>query len=250
MDYKRLFVLFGIASVVTILFVIYVLFIDDTIYDDPTIEAVNFDIAEADKILEEFGFNKRFGCTTIVQKKYSNTYKAIIALNNVDSSKVKEEECSKLYDEDLLVDKDTPNARYELENGVCMGTTKTISYNDVNAVYKRMYGSDLPRLPIDSKEVDYLLHESYDYVRDEDVFVALECYNCEGACYSHHIREIKSATIKKDILRIDFYDYESGLFELNDDQYDLVTSKHRKLFKCTYNEECMDIIKRDYIYVR
>lgn len=247
MDFKRLLVLFGIASIVTIFFVIYIVFIDDTIYDDPNIEAVDFDIGEAEQLLETFGFNKRFGCITIAQKKYTDTYKAIMALNNVDTSLIHEEKCSNLYNNSLLVDKDLESERYELNNGSCKDNAKVISYDDANLVYKKMYGREMPKTSIDSREIDYLFHESYDYNSDKDAFVLLECYNCLGSCYSLHIREIISATTKKDILRIDFYDYESGLFELNDDHYNLVTSNHSKIFTCTYNEECMDIIKRDYM---
>ena len=250
MNYKNIIILFVVGIIIVSIFIWNQFFGEDALlYDDPKIEAVSFDLDEANQLLETFGINNRFGCTTIAHKKYTDTYKAYVAIQNVDQSKIKEVPCSDLYSKIDLVDKDTEEERYQGSVGVCYPNTKVsiISYNDVNEVYQKMFGKELPRLSIDTTTVHTLLQDSYDYIRDHDVFASVQCYHCDGACYSHQIRELKTAYMKKDILRIDFYDYESGLFELNDDHYVLETTKFKKAFTCTYNDECIDIIKNNYM---
>ena len=249
MNYKNIIIIFVVSCVIIITLFWNNIFGEGIYYDNPNIEAIPYDLESANNLLEQFGINKRFGCTTIVHRTYSDTYKAYVAIQNVDSSKKREVSCSELYSKDDLVDIHTENERYQGKVGVCYSNSNTtiISYDDVAEVYQKMFGKDLPRLSIDTTTIHTLLQDSYDYLRDKDIFVSVQCHDCVGACYSHHIRELKSAYVKKDILRIDFYDYESGLFELNDNHYILETSKFKKSFTCTYNDECIEIIKNNYM---
>jgi len=216
------------------------------------IDKLDYDLDKANELLDYYGFNIRFGCTTIAQYSYNDTFKALVALEKVDSSYFKEEECSNLFSEEKLEKANTPDQRYRGETGVCFSnntksTTNIVSYSDVNKVYKKLYGEDMPKKSINSLKISNQYYIFYDYLAEKDAFVQMNCSGCGGSCYSQHIRKIKDATIEGNTLTINFYDYETGYYELNDNKFNLVTSNIDTTFECDSQDACIQKVENDYL---
>lgn len=156
-----------------------------------------YSVSDADKLLVKFGFKDTGFVNEIYEYGYTDQYKMYVAIKNVDTSKIKEVECTS-----LVVDgKGT--------NGVCPSnktTTSVISYDDVNKIYKSMYGTDMPKSGINLLNLGHLYYVFYDYVEKESGFAKLECGGC-GGTYGPAIKlnKVKSATIDGDKLVIDVY---------------------------------------------
>ena len=206
-----------------------------------------FDIKKAKVLLEEFGFNRRKGCKTIVQNEYNDTYKAIVALEKVAKDKIIEENCTDLFSITKL--EANPEPLFKGDTGVCMkdAKAKTITYNDVNEIYKKMYGEDISPENINALSINSQDYALYDFLEGRDLFVKLDCYGCGGTCYSKHIREIKSATQNDNIVTITIYDYESDGVTVEDGIFKFSTEKISENIECQTDNQCINIIKKDYL---
>lgn len=124
---------------------------------------------------------------------------------------------------------------------------ETITYNDANAMYKKMYNEDLPTLHVNglrNNSQDYVL---YEYLNDRDIFVKLDFYGAGGTCSSTNIRKVKKAIQEDNLIKIYVLDYESGYFELDDNIYHFQTNRLAVDIECNNEKECMNIIKSNYI---
>ena len=171
--------------------------------------AKDFDLKEAEELLDKFGFNENFGCgTNIYDRYYSESFKQIVAIKKVSDSVKTNKKCSEIYTEKREFD----NA-YKGQNGVCYedkGAT-LIPYDEANKIYKEMYGEDIPKKGFSSSNLG-LYFIMYDYNESLNSFVSLECGGCGGACANQiNINKIKSAYTVDDNLVIDVYHYNGGI---------------------------------------
>ena len=185
---------------------------NESITEEKLSSAKDFDLSEAKKLLDEFGFNTDIGChERIYDKYYSDFYKSIVVINKV-KDKAKEMACTDFYsDSDIFKDNmNTSNIPiYEGKNGVCVqNKTMATSYDDVNEVYKRMYGKDMPKEGFNGSKISGLYYELYDYNESKNMFVKLSCMGCGGTCGpSIEVNEIKSAKEVDNKVYIDVYYY-------------------------------------------
>ena len=175
--------------------------------------AKDFDLSKAKDLLDEFGFNRDFKCkSNIYSNFYSDAYKAIVAINKVQD-KAKEMACTDFYsDSDIDKNYSSVETLYKGKYGHCSDNkTKAISYDDVNDVYKKMYGKDIPKDGVSGVEMFGLYNEIYDYIESKDMFVSLRCVACGGTCGpSITINEIKSAKEIGNKVYIDVYYYHDS----------------------------------------
>lgn len=209
-------------------------------------EEKEYDLKKAELLLEEFGFNRRVGCKTVLQTEYNDNFKGIVVLEKLLKEKSITQKCSDLFTEDSLVE--TPEPMYKSSLGVCYknNSIQTIKYEDANKVYKKMYGEDMPTLHVNGLKnngQDYILFE---YLKDKNIFANLSFYGVGGSCMSSHIRVLKSATQKGNIIKINVYDYESGYTEITNNLFNFTTDKFSTEINCSTYDECKDIIKDKY----
>ena len=207
----------------------------------------DFDLKKAELLLEEFGFNRRRGCETILRRNYDDNYKAIVVLEKITKDKIYEENCSDIFNQNAYTE--DPESMYKGDIGVCFKNNKveTITYNDANAIYKKMFNEDMPTEHVNglqNNSLDYIL---YEYINDKDIFAKLDFYGVGGACTSQHIREIKSATQTNNTIKIVVYDYESEYANFEDGIYHFDTDKLSTDIECSDENNCLDIIKNKYI---
>lgn len=207
-----------------------------------------FDLDKAALLLEEFGFNRRKGCKTVLQTEYNDNFKGIIVLEKLLKEKSTPQKCSDLFTEDSLIQ--TPEVMYKSTLGVCYkdNSVQTIAYEDANLIYKKMYGEDMPTLHVNglkNNNMDYILFE---YLEDKNIFANLNFYGVGGSCMSSHVRVIRSATQKGNIVKINVYDYESGYTEIKNNIFTLTTDKFTTEINCSTFEECKNIIRNKYVH--
>ena len=182
------------------------------------------DLKAAKELLKYFGFYENIACgRNIYSSSYSDEFKRSIAFKNVDSSNVIEKKCSDLFDEVDLKD-----GYYFGENGTCKEgeTAKTYSYDSVNEVYKKMYGSDIPKDGFDTLKISGLYYNFYDYVDKTNTFIKLSCNACGGACggATVTVNKIKSVDTKDDKYIIEVY-YLHSEFIRNNKKYQVTTPR-------------------------
>lgn len=190
-------------------------------------EVKDYDIAKAEELLEKFGFKDGIDYCgfRIYNSKYDEDYMKQQALKNVSQDKIKKMNCSEIYEQSDLNKGVT--GYYKGENGHCPqnGTVDVISYDSVNEIYKKMYGTNMGKTGF----------QFYDYNDTLNSFVKLECGACGGACGpSYYVEKIKSAKQIGNELIIEVY-YSNGHFyfkspESDELVYDLDTKKiHTRL---------------------
>lgn len=253
---KKNMIIIIVVSIIVVLGILAAIFVPSMIKkqeesgkEEDTVET-DYDLDKAKSLLAKFGFDERFGCQTIAQNSYDENFKMLWALKKVDASMLKEANCSDLFSEDKLEGVDTSEPKYKGEVGVCFSNSKTntISYKDANAVYKKLYGEEMPKKSISGLKINSMFYEFYDYNSNKDLFISMSCNGCGGACMSNNLREIKSATLKGNTLVIDFYDFESGYIDAESSHnYNLKTSKVDTMIECSSNSECINKIKSEHL---
>ena len=193
--------------------------------------AKDFDLNEAEQLLDKFGFKDVLGCnsTKIYDRFYSENYKKIVALNNafLQENLKESKKCSDIYNSD----------NYNEQRGGYVGTigygicykdkeANIISYEDANKIFKQMYGYDMTKEGISTitKKFDY-----YDYSAKLDEFVSLECGGCGMVCGPEqviNITKLKNAYIKNDELIIDVYYHIIDILEGNGFKYFYTNKSH------------------------
>ena len=170
--------------------------------------AKDFDLKEAEQLLNKFGFNERIGCGPgIYDHFYDESFKQAVVLRKVSDSVKTNKKCSELYTE---LYQGTPGA-YNGEYGVCYENngTSLIPYDEANKIYKELYDKDMHKKGFTTYGFYYNL---YDYNESLDSFVQLECGGCGGACGPNlNINKIKSAYTIDDNLVIEVYYFDSGV---------------------------------------
>lgn len=213
---------------------------------DEQVEEKNMPLDEANKILEKFGLNKNFGCQTIVDSNYNDTFKALVAIDNLDETLIKEEDCSNYYNE--KIESYIPNTTIFKGNiGQCRNKTKVIDYNEINKVYKKLYDEEMPKNSINAMNLGNLYYDLYYYDAEKNIFIEEQPSGVGGTCASSHIREIKDAKIIDDTLKINFYDFQTQYYNEITKSYYLKTNGIIKNITCSSQEECVNIIKTEYM---
>lgn len=165
----------------------------------------DFDINEADQILDEFGFKTDIRCgSNIYESFYSEPFKDSIVLKKVSDSVKTKKKCSELYTQES---KYNPNT-YQGEYGVCYKDKEAaiIPYDEANKIYTDMYGTDMPKKGFNTSNVSGMYYNFYDFNETLNSFVELECGACGGSCGNAlTINKIKSAYTIGDNLVIDVY---------------------------------------------
>ena len=172
--------------------------------------AKDFDLKEAEELLDKFGFNENLGCGNgIYDRFYDESFKQATVLRKVSDSVKTKKKCSELYTETR---EGEPGA-YKGQYGVCYedrGTT-LIPYDEANKIYKSMYGENMPKKGFTTLKYGFY-YNFYDYNESLNSFVQLECGGCGGACGGYiGINKIKSAYTIEDNLVIDVYYYNGGI---------------------------------------
>ena len=169
------------------------------------------EIATAEKLLEYFGFNEDIDCFS--EKKYSSSYDEIFklsqAIRNVEPSKVKTMKCSNIYSDDQF----DLMGYYESEYGRCYKEKETtvVTYEDVNEVYKKMYGTDVKKQGVKQNSCELASHP-YDYNHSLNSFVELSGSGCGGICSANYVlvNKIKSVKSFEDSLLIEVYYFNTS----------------------------------------
>lgn len=107
---------------------------------------------------------------------YNDDFKLANAAANVDEGLIKTKTCDELYEGKAKVEYN----RYVLDSGnVCTkgDNSKIIDYNDLNKVYKELYGSDAPKKRISLVGMYY---KFYEYNSEENYYNQVQCGSCGG----------------------------------------------------------------------
>lgn len=227
----------------------------NTSQEEETQEEKSFDISKAKEILNEFGFYKTIGCNSnILEGIYGTEFKILHAIEKVDSSKVTETTCSAVYTDADLTDVYGMTEKVYKGNKVGYCTedtkTKTISYDDANKVYKKLYGTEMPKEGSDGLKVNSMYYTMYDYVGSKNLYASTHCVNCGGSCGpSMRINEIKSAKEIGNRLYVEVYYYHNYPQSINGNEYyDLETAKTFKNINEAHSvEEFNNIVKSKYL---
>lgn len=174
--------------------------------------AKDFDLKEAEQLLDKFGFNVNIGCGSgVYDRFYDESFKQATALRKVSDSVKTKKKCSELYNELY----EGTAGSYKGKYGVCYEDkgTNLIPYDEANKIYKEMYGTDISKKGFTTGGFYY---NFYDYNESLNSFVQLECGGCGGACGpTLHINKIKSAYTIEDNLVINVYYYSEGVYDTN-----------------------------------
>lgn len=178
--------------------------------------AEDFNMEEAKKLLAKFKIDIEDNKSSILDANYNDVYKKFRALENVDSSKIIEKECSELYDEKI---EPSPEGydRYNTPLGYCFANekAKVYPYDEVNKVHNEMFGTDVSKEPIRS------CPDVYDFDEKLNGFVLNHNRGCGfegGPVYT--ISQIKSAKQIGNKVYIDIYhDHSSMSGNANSDYF-------------------------------
>lgn len=169
--------------------------------------AEDFGIEEATALLAKFKIEIEDNRSSVLDGEYSADKKKFTALENVDSSKIIEKECSELYTEEETASQDGI-VRYKSPIGYCFANekAKVYPYEEVNKVHNEMFGTDV------SKESIRSCPEVYDYEEKINAFVKNHNRGCGfegGPIYT--ISKIKSAKKIGNMVYIDIYHDHSSM---------------------------------------
>lgn len=130
---------------------------------------------------------------------YNDDFKLANAAANVDEGLIKTKTCDELYEGKAKVEYN----RYVLDSGnVCTkgDKSKIIDYNDLNKVYKELYGSDAPKKRISLVGMYY---KFYEYNSEENYYNQVQCGGCGGTNGPTTIEfKVRSANIDGNKLEI------------------------------------------------
>ena len=183
---------------------------NESITEEVLSTAKDFDLGEAKKLLDEFGFNINLGCDSyIFGKFYDDSYKARVAIENA-RSKAKEMTCTDLFLESDIVETSNDGSTTIKGIGVCSkNKANVIAYDDVNSIYHKMFGEgDMPKTINTSGSI-----ERYAFLESKNVFAFLSCGGCGWTCGpTFVVNELKSAKEIGNKLYIDVYYYDGYPF--------------------------------------
>ena len=206
---------------------------------------IDYDIDELEKILDDFGFTEIFYLNDLILSySHLDTYKAILAFNKVQN--FKKMSCSNIYAaEESRKLKEDNGCLVEGQHVVCCdddGTTPyVVSYDDVNSIYQKMFGENIPK-----KSVDDLYGYSYDYVDSISSFMSMSGLSYDWYGDFYRINVIKAAWEEDNYLYIEVY-YLSGNVYGGDD-IPLTLSNGEVISTGTGNvEEFQNIVKEKYL---
>lgn len=161
---------------------------------------------EVEQLLEKFGFNYNLGCEqNIFAVDYSEEFKMIFALTQVEESQKVSKKCSEVFTSDKSND-----GIYEGQaGGICIESqgTKVISYDVVNAIYNDLYGTDMPKKSVSGLKVNSMFFYFYDYNDVTNQFIILDCDACGGSCgaESTTFNKVKDYTENESELIVNVY---------------------------------------------
>ncbi len=165
-------------------------------------------LEDAEKVLVKFGLSKNSILSSHLgvyhSVGYTEDFKLANAIANVEESKIAKDVCSRLYlgedTADYITNQGNPYYRAKSNSGVCYPADQidTVKYDDVNEVYKDLYGTDAPK-----KAFSVLggYYKFYDYNTKQDIFVSLKCNGCGGAS-GPFAQTIREATLEDNVLTV------------------------------------------------
>lgn len=210
----------------------------------------DYDLTKAEELLNYFGFNEYVGCSDkIFGYFYNDDFKAIQAIKKVLDSKKSKIKCSELYK-----DKELHEFGYYKDEdslGVCYKDEEAslIKYDDLNEIYKKMYGIDAPKKGFSGINIGFMYYYFYGYNEKLNSFVELKCGGCGGACGENFsISKIKSAKEIGDELKIEVFYYIGIPYETEYGKvYNLETSKINKTLDVTNIKDFEKEILNNYL---
>ena len=186
------------------------------------------------QLLEEFGFNSPISGYKMLNYDYSKDVKSFYVISKLMDKSKSKIECSELAKDNLDVisvenakvgDKDIP--LYYFDRGYCKEQASYVAYDDVNALYKKMYGENLEKKSYPSSDIDssnigaYANLNGYYYNKKAGAFYKMNRDVGYVAKPTIEIYELKSAkeennklTIKIKYLNLERS--ETGEYSLND----------------------------------
>jgi len=160
----------------------------------------NYSQDDAEKILQKFGLSingKLSANGGVYQLGYTDEFKFIVAVENVSTDKKHEQLCGEVYEGRFNIDYGYKSPETD---GVCRKENKVtvINYDDINNVYKEMYGTDAPKKSV---KVMGQYYRFYDYNRENNTYNSLECGACGGTT-GPAVYKLREANLNDDILEI------------------------------------------------
>ena len=153
----------------------------------------DYDKEKAKKSIDKYYYEVISENIFTFKNSYDDLTKNAVAIKNITNSKRKTINCSSLYDKSLDAQKDGSygytvklnSTVFDLGNfaggGCDNGLTDYYDYEDLNTVYKDLFGKDSNIQKSDFKS-GYIV---YDYIENENIFVKLDC-RCGGAEGPHY----------------------------------------------------------------
>lgn len=156
---------------------------------------VDYDLTKAEELVSKYHYFSLHDVEPTNLSDYNIIFP--IVMQNIDISKFKKESCDKLYknsdkakyDNDAYIVYRSNNTTEEV--GYCEDSAYIIPYNDVNSVYKDLFGQNknLPKINILSE-----VSASYEETIDSYVW-GLAC-RCGGTSVDEFFYKVKSAKVK------------------------------------------------------
>ena len=156
----------------------------------------DFDIDEAQKLLEKFGLgNAGTYCTN-----YPESVRVRAALSSIDKDKLEKKKCTDWYSVD-------ESSYCRLEKGVLGANDDMtlIPYDLANKQYNKMFGENIKQKSFSDFSL-YFGWSGYSYNAEHKVFIPVECGGCGGTRGPQtEVYKIKDAKVKGDKVTIRVY---------------------------------------------
>lgn len=212
-----------------------------------TAEPIAFTVEDGEALLKEFGFDLNVTCSAnILDYEYSDTFKSIVAIYRAMNDSGVEKECSEVFDESQKVD----DRSYRQDNYCWISEkTKVVDYDIVNSIYKKLYGSDIPKKSVSGTDVAGMFYYFYDYIESSNSFARTSGMGLGGSCgRAIKVFKVVSTDSTEDTVMIQVANYYLNNYELeNGQQLHLVTSHTDEMIGCGSNEECQEKISNEYL---